>query len=267
MLENNQLKPLLEAILLAADKPLTEEQILALFLEEEKPSLGTLREALSELQEDLQERAIELVQVATGYRFQVKTEWSPWVSRLWEEKAQRYSRALLETLALIAYRQPITRGEIEDIRGVAVSTHIIKTLLEDREWIRVVGHREVPGRPALYATTKLFLDYFGLKNLQELPALPEILNLDTVTMGLEAGLEGKTEMEIPAGEIEEEQLHITMPAMGKVTEVTEVIEYIEEDLELEEEEEDLEDSEELEDDEDLEEYDEIKEIEEANAEA
>jgi segregation and condensation protein B len=120
---------------------------------------------------------VELVKVASGYRFQVKLKWAPWISRLWEEKPQKYSRALLETLALIAYRQPITRGEIEDIRGVVVSTSILKTLLEDREWIRVVGHKEVPGRPALYATTKGFLDYFGLENLQSLPALPEIMNL------------------------------------------------------------------------------------------
>lgn len=276
MLEDNKLKQLLEAILLAADKPLTEEQMLALFLEEEKPSLGVLREALRELQEDMQERAFELVQVASGYRFQVKTEFSPWVSRLWEEKAQRYSRALLETLALIAYRQPITRGEIEDIRGVAVSSHIIKTLLDDREWIRVVGHREVPGRPALYATTKIFLDYFGLKSLQELPPLPEILNLDTVTLGLEEGVAAEALAAEMAGDSEEGRLHISMPVLGKAD--MELEEELEEELdemedEIEEElEEDLDDEIEVEDEveEEIEEdfeTDPLEEDEEINAEA
>ena len=177
MLEDN-FKNLLEAVLLAAGAPLTEDQILNLFVEEERPTREILRAALKELMADAENRGVELVQVASGYRFQVKQQWVPWISRLWEQKPQRYSRAVFETLALIAYRQPITRGEIEDIRGVAVSTHIIKTLQEDREWIRVVGHKEVPGRPALYATTKGLLDYFGLKNLQELPSLPEILNLE-----------------------------------------------------------------------------------------
>ncbi len=179
MLEDN-FKNLLEAVLLAAGAPLTEDQILNLFVEEERPTREILRAALKELMADAENRGVELVQVASGYRFQVKQQWVPWISRLWEQKPQRYSRAVFETLALIAYRQPITRGEIEDIRGVAVSTHIIKTLQEDREWIRVVGHKEVPGRPALYATTKGFLDYFGLKNLQELPSLPEILNLENI---------------------------------------------------------------------------------------
>src|SRR5690242_6542148 len=133
------LKALLEAILLAAAKPLTEEQLLNLFEEEERPPVGVLREALNELQSECETRGIELIQVASGYRLQVKQKWVPWVSKLWDEKPQKYSRALLETLALIAYRQPITRGEIEDIRGVAVSTSIFKTLLEDREWIRMVG--------------------------------------------------------------------------------------------------------------------------------
>ncbi len=183
MLEHN-IKFLLEAILLAADKPMTEEQLLGIFLEEEKPSIAEVRSALQELQAESGMRGIELVQIASGYRFQIKQEWAPWVSRLWSDKPQKYSRALLETLALIAYRQPITRGEIEDIRGVAVSTSILKTLLEDREWIRVVGHKEVPGRPALYATTKGFLDYFGLKSLQNLPALPEIMNLELVNLNL-----------------------------------------------------------------------------------
>lgn len=178
------LKALLEAILLAVAKPLTEEQLLNLFEEEEKPPIGVLREALDELQSECETRGVELIRVASGYRLQVKQKWVPWVSKLWDEKPQKYSRALLETLALIAYRQPITRGEIEDIRGVAVSTSIFKTLLEDREWIRMVGHKEVPGRPALFATTKGFLDYFGLKSLQELPSLPDIMNLETANLDL-----------------------------------------------------------------------------------
>lgn len=178
------LKALLEAILLAAAKPLSEDQLLNLFEEEERPPLGVLREALNELQSECETRGVELIQVASGYRLQVKQKWVPWVSKLWDEKPQKYSRALLETLALIAYRQPITRGEIEDIRGVAVSTSIFKTLLEDREWIRMVGHKEVPGRPALFATTKAFLDYFGLENLQALPSLPDIMNLETANVDL-----------------------------------------------------------------------------------
>jgi segregation and condensation protein B len=178
------LQALLEAILLAAAKPLTEEQLLNLFEEEERPSIDVLREALQNLQNTFETRGIELIEVASGYRFQVKQKWVPWVSKLWDEKPQKYSRALLETLALIAYRQPVTRGEIEDIRGVAVSTSIFKTLLEDREWIRMVGHKEVPGRPALFATTKGFLDYFGLKSLQELPSLPDIMNLETANVDL-----------------------------------------------------------------------------------
>lgn len=179
MLEENQLQNIIEAALFAAGKPLTEDQLLNLFAEEEKPSLGTLRKTIIDLQEAYAEKGVELVQVASGYRFQVKLELAPWISKMWEERASRYSRALLETLALIAYRQPITRGEIEDIRGVAVSTSIIKTLLEEREWVRIVGHRDVPGKPALFATTKAFLDYFGLKSLQELPSLPDILNLES----------------------------------------------------------------------------------------
>lgn len=216
MLEQN-IKFLLEAILLAAGKPMTEEQLLNLFLEEERPSAEDLRAALEELQADYAARGIELIQVASGYRFQIKPEWAIWVSRLWEEKPQKYSRALLETLALIAYRQPITRGEIEDIRGVTVSTSILKTLLEDREWIRVVGHKEVPGRPALYATTKAFLDYFGLKSLQNLPALPEIMNLETLEGNPATSLEEQTDMAIVA---EDKVLSETEEASPEATRVS-----------------------------------------------
>jgi segregation and condensation protein B len=149
------------------------DQLQSLFLEDERPERADLLAVIAELTADYTNRGIEIAQVAGGYRVQVRAMVAPWVARLWDEKPARYSRALLETLALIAYRQPITRGEIEDIRGVAVTTQIVKTLSE-REWIRVVGHRDVPGRPALYATTRKFLDYFGLRSLNDLPPLSEI---------------------------------------------------------------------------------------------
>lgn len=188
------LKNIVEAALLAADQPLTVDQLLALFTEAE-PLLGRtpecrerkdaqeratrdeIRQALDVLRQECESRGIELKEVSSGYRFQVRQDLAPWIARLWEERTPRYSRALLETLALIAYRQPITRAEIEDIRGVAVSSNIIKTL-QEREWIRVLGHREVPGRPALYGTTRDFLDFFNLKSLGDLPALAEISSLD-----------------------------------------------------------------------------------------
>ncbi|MFD1259229.1 SMC-Scp complex subunit ScpB [Entomomonas asaccharolytica] len=168
-----ELAILLEALLLAHNQPLTIDRIESLFDEEEKPSTAQIHEALQVLADNCQARAYELKEVASGYRLQVRSDFAPWVSRLWEEKPQRYSRALLETLALIAYRQPITRGEIEDIRGVAVNSQIIKTL-QERDWIRVVGYKDVPGKPAMLATTKAFLDYFNLKSLEELPALSSI---------------------------------------------------------------------------------------------
>ncbi len=167
------LKQIAEAALVAAGGPLTPDRILGLFPEGERPRRDRLIEVLRELEEEYQTRGIEIAEVAGGFRVQVRASVAPWVARLWDEKAPRYSRALLETLSLIAYRQPITRGEIEEIRGVAVSTNIVKTLTE-REWIRVVGHRDVPGRPALYATTRQFLDYFGLRSLNDLPPLAEI---------------------------------------------------------------------------------------------
>jgi len=173
MSARTSLKAILEAALLAAGGPVTPDTLLGLFGEEERPSRDELDQALASLERDCDSRGVELVEVAGGYRLQVRREVAPWVARLWEEKPARYSRALLETLALIAYRQPITRGEIEDIRGVAVSTNIVKTLSE-REWVRIVGHRDVPGRPALYATTRKFLDYFGLRSLNDLPTLAQI---------------------------------------------------------------------------------------------
>ena len=182
-MNSQHLKNIIEAALLAAGHPLTLEQLTALFAESEQPAREELRTALDELRQDCGQRGIELKEVSSGYRFQVKEAFAPWVSRLWDERPARYSRALLETLALMAYRQPITRAEIEDIRGVAVSSNIIKTLLE-REWIRVVGHREVPGRPALYGTTRQFLDSFNLKSLNDLPPLAEIRNLDELSRDL-----------------------------------------------------------------------------------
>ena len=174
-----QLKNILEAAMLAAGEPLSVERLLGLFPEDARPETAELRQALKSLGEDCTERGVELKEVSSGFRLQVKRDLAPWVSRLYEERAPRYSRALLETLVLIAYRQPITRGEIEDIRGVTVSTNIIKTL-QEREWIRVVGHREVPGKPALFGTTREFLDYFNLRSLGDLPSLAEIRSLEMI---------------------------------------------------------------------------------------
>lgn len=166
-----QLKQAIEALLFVAEKPLTEQQLVEHFAAE-NVSRKQVRQVLEELQQDYQERGVQLVNVASGYRFQTRHELGDIISRLWQEKPARYSQALLETLALIAYRQPITRGDIEEIRGVSVSSSIMKTL-QERGWIKVVGHREVPGRPQLYATTAEFLDYFSLRDLSELPAIPE----------------------------------------------------------------------------------------------
>ena len=174
---NVKTKRIVEAILFAAKRPMTAKQVQQVFPELEQPELHEIQAAIEAITEDYRSRPIELKQVASGYRFQVKQELSRWVSRLFEEKPPKYSRALLETLAIIAYRQPVTRGDIEDIRGVSVSSSIIQTLLE-REWIRVVAHKEAPGRPGLYGTTKQFLDYFNITSLNELPTLQEIQHLD-----------------------------------------------------------------------------------------
>ena len=187
MMEIAQLKLILEAILLAAGRPLNIDQLLAMFDLHEKPERSAVREAIVLLQADYEERGIRVAEVAGGYRIQVRDTMQPWVARLWEEKPARYSRALLETLSLIAYRQPITRGEIEDVRGVAVSSSIMKTLLE-REWVHVVGHRDVPGRPAMYGTTKQFLNYFSLNSLDDLPSLAELRDLSAIGKDLELDL-------------------------------------------------------------------------------
>ena len=184
-----KLKNILEAALMTSNGTMTINRFVSLFEKDpEQPEKEEVKAALAQLQLDYEERGIELKEVASGYRFQVRNEYADWVNRLFDEKPQRYSRALLETLAIIAYRQPITRGEIEDIRGVSISSSIIKTL-QEREWIRVVGHRDVPGKPELLATSKHFLDYFNLKKLSDLPSLAEIKDFDKLNPDLFEGLE------------------------------------------------------------------------------
>ncbi len=180
---NNKLKAIIEASLLACGDSMSLDQMLQVFEEDSAPDKKELREVLAQLAEDYNGRGMEIVETGSGWRIQVRAEYADWISRLWDEKPARYSRALLETLALIAYRQPITRGEIEDVRGVSVSSNIIKTLME-REWIRTVGHRDVPGKPALYATTRIFLDYFSMKGLNDLPTLAEIRDIDSINQEL-----------------------------------------------------------------------------------
>lgn len=195
-MEQSQIKKIVEAALMAVDKPLTLVQLHRLFTgEEEKVERADVNKALVDLQDEYQARGVSIVEVASGYRVQIDQDVSPWISRLFEERPPRYTRALLETLALIAYRQPITRSEIEEVRGVSVSTNIIKTLLE-REWVQVVGHKEVPGRPAMYATTKEFLDYFNLRRIDELPPLSELTDLDSIT------LDTQLEMSMPRSDEE-----------------------------------------------------------------
>ena len=172
----DNLSLIIEALLFSSSRPLSEKEILSAFDQRNPPTSSEIKEALKSIEEKYSENSIELVKVASGYRLRIKQEYSAWVAKLWEAKPQKYSRALLETLALIAYRQPITRGEIEEVRGVSVSSQIIRTLL-DRSWIKVVGHRDVPGRPALFSTTKDFLDDLNLSKLSDLPELPEIQNI------------------------------------------------------------------------------------------
>ena len=172
-----KLQNILEAILISADKPLSIEKLLGFFQPEDLVNRNDMKKALFDLQQRFTTHGFELIETASGYRFQTKEEYKQWVTQHWDEKPAKYSRALLETLALIVYRQPITRAEIEDIRGVAVSSHIVKTL-QERDWIRIVGHKEVPGRPALLGTTRQFLDYFNLKSLDEMPSLSEIQDID-----------------------------------------------------------------------------------------
>ncbi len=190
--DTQKLKNIVESALFASGEPLNLDRLLALFEEDERPERDEIKDVINTLQQECEGRGIELKEVSRGYRYQATTDVSRWVSRLWEERAPRYSRALLETLALIAYRQPITRAEIEDIRGVGVSSSIMKTLLE-RGWVRIVGHRDVPGKPAMYASTREFLDYFNLKSLDDLPTLAELRDIDKINAELDLRLPGEEE--------------------------------------------------------------------------
>ena len=183
-MDTTQLKHIVEAALLAAGRPLSIDRLRSLFSEnEDPPERSDIRAAILELQDEYADRGIALIEVASGYRIQIENSMTQWLSKLWEERPPRYSRALMETLAIIAYRQPITRGDIEEVRGVSVSTNIMRTLLE-RNWVGVVGHRDVPGKPALFATTREFLDYFGLKQLDDLPPLSELQDVDHLKVQL-----------------------------------------------------------------------------------
>ncbi len=179
----NKLIQIIEAALLSASRPLTIKEIQRLFPKDKTPDKEDIKETLNEIEELCVNRGVELKRVSSGYRMQVKQSLSEYIAKLWEEKPQKYTKATLETLALIAYRQPITRGEIEEIRGVSVGTQLIRGIL-DRGWIKIVGQRDVPGRPSLYATTKEFLDYFGLQHLRELPDLPDLPDVDSLDMEL-----------------------------------------------------------------------------------
>ncbi len=189
-MDPNKIKTVVEAALMAAGRPLSIDELLTVFGDFARPERSAVKDAIVALQESYEGRAIEIKEVASGFRIQVRTRYTEFVSRLWEERPPRYSRALLETLALIAYRQPITRGEIEEVRGVTVSTNIVRTLLE-RNWARVVGHRDVPGRPAMFGTTKEFLDYFGLSKLDDLPSLQALRDIDDMNVQLEFPAEGE----------------------------------------------------------------------------
>jgi segregation and condensation protein B len=207
-MESQQLKNIVEAALLAAGRPLNVDKLQALFGKSGQPARQEIRAAILELQADYAERGIEITEVASGFRIQVKADMAPALEKLWEERPPRYSRALLETLSIIAYRQPVTRGEIENVRGVAVSTNIVRTLLE-RTWIRVVGHRDVPGKPAMFGTTREFLDYFDLKKLDDLPPLSELKDFDKLNVQLDlpdgadrAGFPDIEGQQLDAGEID-----------------------------------------------------------------
>jgi segregation and condensation protein B len=182
-MDDNEIKYFIESALLAAGRPLSVDQLQNLFDDASMPEKTQLRQAISSLLDDYADRGMTITEVASGFRLQLKGEMADRLQKLWEERPPRYSRALFETLALIAYRQPMTRGEIEEIRGVAVSTNIVRSLLE-REWIRVVGHRDVPGRPAMFGTTKMFLDYFGLKKLDDLPPLADLSDWESLRVQL-----------------------------------------------------------------------------------
>jgi segregation and condensation protein B len=213
-------KRIFEGALMAAERPLQRRDLTELFDDLETPADALIDQALVELDSDCEARGYELKRVASGYRYQVKQDLSRWVNKLWQERAPRYSRALLETMSLVAYRQPITRGEIEQIRGVAVSTQIIKTLLE-REWIKSVGYRDAPGRPAIYATTRQFLDYFNLKSLDQLPPLAEIRDLNTISR--ELNIELPVEEIKPANDESNEADIVDLPVTPAVENADETV--------------------------------------------
>jgi len=179
----HKISQVIEAVLLSASRPIDVQEIKRVFPENEKPTREEIRQALQEIEEQCKDRGVQLKKVSSGYRLQVRQNLSGYVAKLWEERPQRFSKATLETLALIAYRQPITRGEIEEIRGVTIGTQLMRGLME-RGWVKIVGQRDVPGRPSLYSTTKEFLDYFGLQHLRELPELPELPDLQSLDMEL-----------------------------------------------------------------------------------
>ncbi len=248
----DELMPIVEGVLFAASEPLTADAISKLFIDEVKPKAQDIKKVIAQLKNTYKDRGIELVEVATGFRFQVSQVVVPYIAKTIEEKPARYSRALLETLALIAYRQPITRGEIEDIRGVVVSSNIIKTL-DEQGWIRVVGYKEVPGKPGLYATTKAFLDHFGLKSLEDLPPLAQLQDFDAFA----PNIEGEEEELSP----EENQLELNIEEASETAEKLEeadesadeeVDAVVEEELDELEEFDDDEEDEDFEDDEDVE---------------
>ncbi len=225
-MNDNELKKIIEAVIYAADEPMSLNRLMSLFPEDDHPGRDAIKTAISELQQEAAERSIELKEVGSGYRYQVRQDYAEWVSKLWEERPARYSRASLETLALIAYRQPVTRAEIEEVRGVSVSSQIIKAFIE-RDWVKIVGHRDVPGRPALYATTKGFLDYFNLKSLEELPSLAEIRDIDSINEKLELSMPGENaELAVEDDMAESTDINVAdeIPAEEKKAEVDELAE-------------------------------------------
>lgn len=211
-----KLKPIIEALLSAADRPLSVNHLFELFNGDlDQPSKDDIRQALHVLAEDYQQSGLEVKQVASGFRLQIKTDYATWIRRLFQQKPPRYSRALLETLALIAYRQPITRGEIESIRGVSVSSNIIKTL-QEREWVKTLGHKDVPGKPGLYGTTPQFLDYFNLKSLNDLPTLSELKDLDKYHPELAFNEEGMDDVEIEEQVLPDQDLNDSLSTMDEI---------------------------------------------------
>jgi len=201
-MDETEIKHFIESALLAAGRPLNIDQLHSLFDDASAPKKAEIRQAISTLVDEYEDRGITIEEVASGFRVQIKASMAERMQKLWEDRPPRYSRAMFETLALIAYRQPMTRGEIEDIRGVSVSTNIVRTLLE-REWIHVVGHRDVPGRPAMFGTTKLFLDYFGLKKLDDLPPLADLSDWETLRVQLNLPAVEEDELPVEMAEVRE----------------------------------------------------------------